>query len=64
MALSCHVAPGMLCQEMHEAWWLGSAWSLVAGVLLPERSLCHSKKAFRAPWTGCDSKGEGCGERN
>ena len=25
VALSCHVALDMLCQEMHEAWWLGDA---------------------------------------
>ena len=25
MALSCHMALGMLCQEAHEAWKLGDA---------------------------------------
>ena len=24
---------------------------------------CHSSKAFFSPWTDCDNKGEGCGER-
>ena len=24
VALSCHMALDMLCQEMHEAWWLPS----------------------------------------
>ena len=24
---------------------------------------CHWKQAFLSPWTGCDSKGEGCDER-
>ena len=35
MALSCHIALNMLCQEMHEARLLG--------LLLPEKPLCHSK---------------------
>ena len=25
--------------------------------------LIHSKESLLSPWTGCDSKGEGCGER-
>ena len=25
VALSCHMALDMLCQEMHEAWWWGDA---------------------------------------
>ena len=25
---------------------------------------CQRKKTFLSPWTGCDSKGTGCGERN
>ena len=41
----------------------GHAWALVAGLPLPKEALCHSKKALLSPWTGCDKKGEGCGER-
>ena len=36
VAFSCHIALGMLCQEMHEA----------CGLLLPEKPLCHSKKSL------------------
>ena len=27
------------------------------------RSTVTARKAFLSPWTGCDSEGEGCGER-
>ena len=40
----------------------GNGWALVAGLPLP-KGVCHSKKAFLSPWTGCDKNGEGCGER-
>ena len=33
-------------------------------MLLPERPLCHCKKAFLSPWTGCDRKELGCGEKH
>ena len=35
VALSCHMALDMLCQEMHEAWLLGCRG---------QEALCHSKK--------------------
>ena len=50
VALSRHIALDMLCQEMHEAWSLGSCC---------QEACCLSKKAFLSPWTGCDHKGEG-----
>ena len=56
VALSCHIALDMFCQEVHEVW-------LVAGLLLPERPPCRSMEAFLSPWTGCDNKGEGGGGR-
>ena len=47
----------LLCQGVRDACWessesLGFPWSTVTG-----------RKAFLSPWTGCDSEGEGCGER-
>ena len=46
VALSCHVALDLLCQEMHEGWLSGDA---------TERPLCHGMSAVLSPWTGCDS---------
>ena len=54
VAWSCHTALDLLCQEMHEAWQLGCCY---------QEACCHSKECFLSPWTGCESKGEGCGER-
>ena len=54
VALSCHMALDMLCQEVQEAWW----WVLLRG------ACCHGMSALLSPWTGRDSSGEGCGERN
>ena len=48
VALSCHIALDMMCQEMHDA--------LVAGLLLPRGPL--SQQALLSPWAGCDNKGE------
>ena len=45
VALSCHIALDMLCQEMHE----------VAGLLLPQRPAVTVRKAFLSPWTRCDA---------
>ena len=28
-----------------------------------ERACCHGTSALLSPWTGRDSKGEGCGKR-
>ena len=39
VALTCHVALDMLCQEVHEAWWLGCRCQ---GSLLSQQA-----KAFR-----------------
>ena len=50
VALSCHVALDTLCQEMHEAWWLGCRCQ--RGLSVTARS------AFLSPWTGCDCKRE------
>ena len=38
--------------------WPGS-WVAAA-----KRPAVTAIKAFLSPWTGCDNKGEGCGERN
>ena len=55
-----------------EDWELGNGLSLPGneGRMLGEPRVpgfslvnCRSKQAFLSPWTGCDSKGEGCGER-
>ena len=53
MALSCHMALNMLCQEMHEVWKWRDATERPAGT---------ARKAFLSPWTGCDKNGEGRGE--
>ena len=29
----------------------------------PGSGIVTARKAFLSPWTGCDKKGEGCGER-
>ena len=50
VALSCHIALDMLCQEMHEAWLLGC---------LCQEALGQSEKALLSPWAGCDNEGEG-----
>ena len=34
------------------------SWSAVA-----KRPFVTTRKAFLSPWTGCDTNGEGCGER-
>ena len=57
-----------LCQEMRDAC-LGEL--RVAGFpsftvfTVPEKVSCGTlrSKASLSPWTGCDLKGEGCGER-
>ena len=55
VALSCHMALDMLCQEMSEACsWVAAA----------KRPFVTAKKAFLSPWTGCGSNRAGCGERN
>ena len=54
MALSCHMALDMLCQEMHEAWFLNDA---------TKRPAVTAQSAVLSPWTGCNSQGEGCGEK-
>ena len=35
VALSCHMALDMLCQELHEAWWM---------LCLPDEPLCLKKE--------------------
>ena len=52
VALSCHMALEVLCQEMNEAFWSAA-----------ERPFVTARKAFLSPRTGCDKNGEGCGER-
>ena len=54
VALSCHIALDLLCQEMHEACLLG--------VAAAKEACCHSKESPSLT-TGCDSKGEEGGER-
>ena len=54
VALNGHMALDMLCQEMPRG--------LVVGWCYRE-ACCHGMSAFLSPWTGCDSLGEGCGER-
>ena len=46
------MALDMLCQERREAC-SGCAY---------QEACCHGMSAL-SPWTGCDSSGEGCGER-
>ena len=49
VALSCHIALDMLCQEMPESWLLGCCC---------QRGLLSQQgKPFLSPWTGCDRKG-------
>ena len=57
VALSCHVAMDLLCQEMSSGS-LGS--SLFAVITVPVKLSCGTvtaRKAFLSPWTGCDKKG-------
>ena len=35
-----------------------------SGAVAVKRPFVTARKAFLSPWTGCDKKGEGCGERN
>ena len=69
VALSCHVATDLLCQEMRDACWVSSqsSWAPLfhcdhsaSEVLVRNR---HNSKAFLSPWKGCDKKGVGCGEK-
>ena len=50
VALCCHMALDMLCQEMR------------SGAAVAERPCVTARKAFLSPWTGCHKIGEGCGE--
>ena len=34
-----------------------------SGAAVAKRPFVIARKAFLSPWTGCDKKGEGCGER-
>ena len=54
VALSCHTALDVLCLKMHEARLLGCRCQ--------RGPLSQQEKPF-SPWTGCDKKEEGCGER-
>ena len=68
VAWSCHMAHGFLsAKKMRDACWVSS------GSLGP-LSLCSQcqssslvewsqQESLLSPWTGCDKKGEGCGER-
>ena len=54
VALSCHMALDMLCQEMHEAWlW---EWCY-------REACCHGMSVVLSPCTGCDKKKERKTER-
>ena len=44
--------PWTCCQERPGSW--GCCY---------QEACCHCKECLLSPWTGCDSKGEGCGER-
>ena len=35
-----------------------------SGAVAAKRPFVTARKAFLSPWTACDKKGEGCGERN
>ena len=69
VALSSHLSMDLSCQEMRdvcEGSLEFSGFSSVPSVRRAKEVLwwsCHSSKAFSSPWTGCDNKGEGCGER-
>ena len=54
VATSCHLSTAL--------WILLAPCVRSAKVVL--RWNCDSSKAFLSPWTGCDNKGEGCGETN
>ena len=41
----------------------GNARGLVVGLPLPKRPAVTARNALLSPWTGCDRKGEECGER-
>ena len=55
VALSCHFAPDMLCQEMLEVWWLGCCCQL--GLL------SQQEKPFRHRGRAVTVKEWRCGER-
>ena len=66
VALSCHLAMDLLCQEIRDACWVGSKslGALVHCVHSAREVLlwnCHSSKALLSPWTGCDNIGEARG---
>ena len=48
VALSCHMALDMLCQEMQGAWWRGCRYL---------EALCHSKRTL-SPTVDGESKGK------
>ena len=48
VALSWRIALDLLCQELHEAWWL-------VGCCL-KSPLSQYAKAILSPWTGCNGK--------
>ena len=49
MALSCHMALDMLCQEMRPG----------SGAVDAESSFVTARKAFLSSWTGCDKNERG-----
>ena len=55
VALSCHMALDMPCQEMQ--------WSLVAGLPLLKGPLSQQEKPFSHRGRAVTDAGEGCGER-
>ena len=56
VALSCPHCPGYVVP--------GNVRGLVAGLPLPGEPTVTARKALLSLWRGCDSKGDGCGERN
>ena len=64
VALSCHMAMDLFCQEMRDAFWVGSE-SLdstpCAVITVPVKFSCGTVTATK-PYC-CDKKGAGCGER-
>ena len=69
VALSCHTAVDLLCQEMRDACWVSSE------SLSSPRSLCSQcqrsspqelsqQQSLSLTVDGCDNNGEGCGVRN
>ena len=55
VALSCHIALDVLCQEMHEACWLGCRCPV---------PLCHSKESLSLTVDRLSQQRKICGERN